>query len=196
MRKIKNQNDNFIDNILIDVCEYISEYIHFLGFTPNIITTISLLFGLYTSVLLFKKMYYIACLFWLIAYFFDCLDGYIARKYKEISSFGDYYDHISDMIKLTTVLFTLYSINSIKFYNIIGIIGIFGFLMIAHLGCQEKQYSKSKHESNSLLFSKLLCPNRFFKNNNQSALQFTKYFGCGTFNFIIALCFIYYSISN
>jgi phosphatidylglycerophosphate synthase len=193
MSKLKKHDENFIDNILIDLCEYISKDIHSIGLTPNIITTISLLFGLFTSVFLCKKMYYIACIFWIIAYFLDCLDGYIARKYKETSKFGDYYDHISDMIKLTVVLFMLFKINSVKFNHIIIVLGIFGFLMMIHLGCQEKQYSKNDSESLSL--TKLIPTNIFFKNNS-SAIQFTKYFGCGTFNLVVVLCFIYYSYGN
>ena len=195
MRKLNKNDDNFFDNILIEICEYISEDVHSKGFTPNMITTMSLLFGLFTSVLLFKRMYYIACIFWLFAYFLDCLDGHIARKYNETSIFGDYYDHISDFIKLSVVLFTLFKINSVKFYRIIGVLGIFGFLMISHIGCQETQYSKNhKSESESLSLSKLMCPTNIFFKNNSSALQFTKYFGCGTFNLIVVLCFIYYSL--
>jgi phosphatidylglycerophosphate synthase len=142
-------------------------------------------------------MYYIACIFWIIAYFLDCLDGYIARKYKETSKFGDYYDHNSVMIKFSVVLFTLFRINSVKFYRIIIVLGIFGFLMMSHFGCQENQYSKNhKNESESLSFTKLLCPTNIFFKNNLSAIQFTKYFGCGTFNLVVVLCFIYYSYGN
>ncbi len=34
MSKLKKHDENFIDNILIDLCEYISEDIHSIGFTP------------------------------------------------------------------------------------------------------------------------------------------------------------------
>ena len=66
------------------------------------------------------------------------------------------------------------------------IIAIFGFFMCVHLGCQEKEYAKD--ESDTLSFTQQLCP------NTADALQFTKYFGCGTFNLVIVLGFLYYSM--
>ena len=186
MRKIDRNNENPIDDVLIEICEYISEYVHAIGLTPNMITTLSLIFGVTTSILLYKRMYLVASTCWIISYFFDCLDGHIARKYNQTSKFGDYYDHISDTIKTSAVLFALYSIDPVKFYKMIIIIAIFGFFMCVHLGCQEKEYAKD--ESDTLSFTQQLCPNTAY------ALQITKYFGCGTFNFVIVLGFLYYSM--
>jgi len=72
------------------------------------------------------------------------------------SNFGDYYDHISDFIKSTAILTTLYFINPLKFFKIIPILTILLFLMIRHIGCQEKYYNTD--ESNTLDFTKKLCP--------------------------------------
>lgn len=70
-----------------------------LGFTPNGITTLSLVCGVVavwylvqgtaTGVLGFGVWY-------LIQYFFDCMDGYYARRYGLTSEFGDWYDHLKD----------------------------------------------------------------------------------------------------
>jgi phosphatidylglycerophosphate synthase len=193
MRKIKKEDENFVDDILIDLCEYVSEFVYNIGLTPNMITTLSLVFGVLAGYLLYKKMYYISCVFWMISYFLDCLDGYIARKYNQTSKFGDYYDHISDIIKVSVVLYVLYKLNIKKFYNVSIVLGIFGLFMVCHLGCQEKQYGKN--DSHSLSLSKMLCPNIYFKDIS-STLQITKCFGCGTFNLIIILCFIYYSFDK
>ena len=193
MRKIEDNNENFIDNVLIDICEYISDFVNKIGLTPNMITTISLFFGLFAAFLVYKRKYVIAVILWTLQYFFDCLDGYIARKYNQTSKFGDYYDHISDVIKLIALLFALFFINSTKFFRIIWILIFFGILMIGHLGCQEKIYNNE--ESGSLSLSKILCPNRYFK-DIQSTFQYTKYFGCGTFNLVIILCILYYKYTK
>ena len=104
MRKIPEKYENPIDNLLIEVCESSSEFAYNNGFTPNMITTLSNISCIITLIFLLKLKFYIAALFFLISYYFDCMDGYIARKYNQTSPLGDYYDHISDIIKLLLVL--------------------------------------------------------------------------------------------
>ena len=193
MRKIKREDENPIDNVLIDLCEFISEPVHQLGFTPNMITFLSLVFGLAAAYCLYTRDYLFACVLWTVSYFLDCLDGFIARKYKQHSKFGDWFDHISDIVKVSVVLLILCYNNPKKFFRVIWIIGIFGILMISFLGCQEKEYDKD--ESDSLSLSKLLCPNRYFGGLSET-LQYMKYFGCGTFNLVLILCFLYYTPLN
>ena len=190
MRKIKREDENPIDNVFIDLCEFISEPVHQLGFTPNMITFLSLFFGLDAAYCLYTRDYLFACVLWTVSYFLDCLDGFIARKYKQYSKFGDWFDHISDIVKVSVVLLMLYYINSKKFFRIIWIIGFFGILMVSFLGCQEKLYDKD--ESESLSMSKYLCPNYYFK-DIPATLQYMKYFGCGTFNLVLILCFLYFN---
>ncbi len=189
MRKIERENENPIDNILIYLCDIMSEPAHQLGLTPNMITTLSLLFGLVTVYALYRRKYAIACILWIISYFFDCLDGFVARKYKQYSKFGDWYDHTSDVFKVTAILYVLYRISSVKFWRIIWILVFFGILMLSFFGCQEKLYDKD--ESESLAMSKYLCPNCYFK-DIPSTLQYMKYFGCGTLTMVLILCFLYY----
>ena len=126
----------------------------------------------------------------LISYYFDCMDGHVARKYNQTSVFGDYYDHVSDILKLLLVLASLYYINKEKFYKIIPFIIIACILQSVHLGCQE-QYSDSK-DSDVLSTLKILCP---VKNNKDllSNLNTTKYFGSGTFNLVVIISIIYYN---
>lgn len=83
----------------------------------------------------------------------------------------------------------MYFINPSKFFKIIPILIVVFFLMLRHLGCQEKYYDKD--ESDTLNFTKKLCP--IDKNKNvEDKLRYTRYFGCGTFNLVLALCVIYY----
>ena len=56
MRKIDSNLENPIDNILIDICDFILPTLKVLNFTPNMLTTISLIFGLLSVYCLFEKI--------------------------------------------------------------------------------------------------------------------------------------------
>lgn len=116
----------------------------------------------------------------------------MARKYKMYSSFGDYYDHISDIIKTISTLVVLYYIDSNKFYKIIPILVLVGIMMSVHMGCQELLYENN--ESETLEISKKFCPVKN-KNNNEeikNTISSTKFFSVGTFQIALALSIIYY----
>jgi hypothetical protein len=60
-RKINRINENPIDNILIDICEFISPVIYKLKITPNMITTIGVFFNILSLYVFFKgKKYHTA----------------------------------------------------------------------------------------------------------------------------------------
>lgn len=193
MRKIFSIYDNPIDNYLLEIADITTPYAYNWGMTPNMITTLSNIACIITILLLLNANYYWAALFVLISYYFDCMDGHMARKYNMVSVFGDYYDHISDFMKLIAILGTLYYINENKFYKILPIIILILLLTSVHLGCQELLYKKD--ESNTLKFTKKLCPVQDPHNTEmiQNTLMSTKLFGCGTFNITLAISMIYYA---
>lgn len=191
MRKIPRNLENPIDDYLLDLSEYISPTFYKLGFTPNKITTLSNISTIIVVLLLLKAQYIWAAFFVLVAYFFDCLDGHFARKYNMVSSWGDYYDHVSDTIKFISILSTLYYINSEKFIKLIPIWIIFTILAVMHIGCQELHYSTN--ESQTLSFAENLCP--VDKNNTadiENKLAYTRFFGFGTHMLVLMASIIYY----
>lgn len=193
MRKIPYIYDNPLDNLFYELSEITSPYAYSIGFTPNMITTLSNIACIITILLLLNANYYWAALFVLIAFYFDCMDGYMARKYKMYSSFGDYYDHISDYIKTISILVVLYYIDSNKFYNIIPILVLLVIMLEFHMGCQEL-LSDGDNVSDTLESTKKFCP---VKNNNdineiKNAISSTKLFGPGTFQIALALSIVYY----
>ena len=190
MRKIPENYENPLDNKLIDICELTSEFAYNNRITPNMITTLSNISCVITLIFLFHLKFYLAALFFIISYYFDCMDGYVARKYNQTSAFGDYYDHFSDIVKLLLVLLALYYINKKKFFKVIPFIIIACILSFIHLGCQEI-YSDSEN-SDFLSNVKVLCPITD-KHNVTDNLEVTRYFGCGTFNLVIVLSIIYYN---
>ena len=194
MRKIERKYENPIDNVLLDIIEAVSPTFYKLGFNANGITTLSLIFGLLSIFFLYKGSIYLFMISYLISYFFDCMDGYFARRYKCVSKFGDYYDHIKDacvFIGIIIVVFLKYRCSHITIFvsSILLVLGF--FLMNMHLGCQEKIYSKTKcDESPSLDKLKNICPG-----DPENSIKYLRYFGTGTYNlFFIIVIFIVHRI--
>lgn len=186
-RKITREQENPFDNIFIDIAEWLNINIFRpLNYTPNMITTMSLFIGL-TSSVLFHFQYYIPCmLFFITAYILDCADGNYARRYNMETSFGDYYDHISDLSKGLFMLIAIFIHPiPIKIKQIyVFILFIIFSLSLVHLGCQEGIYNPDHHDKyDSLSNLKYLC------GTTESSLEYikvTRYFGTGTL--IVYLC--------
>ena len=189
MRKIDEKYENPIDHIFLLISESLCPIFYSLNFNANGITTLSLIFGLISIYYLYTGKVIMFMISYIISYFFDCMDGHFARKYNQVTKFGDYYDHIADVIKMISVIYTLYYINSnIMTYLIIPMI-ILLFFTSMHMGCQEKYYNKN--ESYTLSITKMLCPN-----NKYNLLNITRFFGCGSFMLFITIIIIYYGICN
>ena len=81
---------------------------------------------------------------------------------------------------------SLYKKNINKFLNILPVLSIIVFLLNCHIGCQEKLYNTT--ESPSLAMLQSLCPPGDVNKN----IQYTKYFGPGTFCLVIILAILYF----
>jgi phosphatidylglycerophosphate synthase len=175
MRKINDDMECPCDNFVIKICEETAPLFKSLNFTPNMITTVSLMFGLLAYYAISIGNYKLACLHIFLAYYFDCLDGYYARQYKMETEFGDYYDHFSDTGKFILITYGIYlqRPDIFTFVNI-SIVSILLLLSLIHLGCQEKYHDEKMSPSMDNL--KYLC-------NDRSMIGHTKYFGTGTLTF-------------
>ena len=191
MRKIPDKYENPIDNVFLNIADKVQSKFYENGFTPNMVTTLSLLCIVVASALLFKGQYILAAILILLGYFFDCLDGHLARTYNMVSSFGDYYDHISDICKVIILMVTFFILDCNKFYRILPYAIAISAFMLVHLGCQEIYYTKSSNTNGDSLSSlKVLCPSSGKHIN--SVISYTRFFGCGTANLFLALVAIYY----
>lgn len=185
MKKIEKKIDNLIDNILSDMSEYVSEYLKYFKFTPNMITSLSVICSFICIYYLYNLNYILASLFFFLTYFFDVLDGYYARKYKMETYFGDLYDHYSDYIHYICIYYLIFFKVPIKHKNyIIIILIILGLGAIIHLGCTE-HYNKASENVNSQLSSlRSICYKKEY-------INYTKYFGPGTNVLFITLLLLY-----
>ena len=86
----------YLDTIFSDLCLPTIKFWKCLNFTPNQLTCL----GLYSSIIslyfICKKNVKYSIIFLIIRAYFDFIDGQFARKYNQVTQFGDYFDHISD----------------------------------------------------------------------------------------------------
>jgi len=115
----------------------LNNHIHHLrpyNITPNHLTTCNIITSIISGYYLYKNTKSVAIIFLILSYIFDCSDGLYARKYKMVSKFGDYYDHISDLIQYllyTYILFTKYQFINYRALIIIIIVQL--VLMFAYM---------------------------------------------------------------
>jgi len=183
MKKIPNEIDNPLDNVLIEIADRLCPYFYNLNHTPNMITTYSLITGLISCYFLNQKKIILFGIFYFLSYFFDCLDGHYARKYNMTTNIGDMYDHFKDYFICFLVFYISYlnSKHNINIYIILIILTML-VLMSAHMSCQELNCNDQFKDINNgfILKSNFLCA----KKEN---IRWTRYFGCGTFTVMYIL---------
>lgn len=188
--KIEDKYENPIDVVAYKLCDVVDPVFEAIKATPNQITTLSLILGLLCVYYMHpkhkNKNLAFAC-YWL-SFFFDCLDGYHARKHKMFSKFGDKYDHYSDFVKHLLIYAMLYVNLQKKIFIYFNLIVGFVFIgMLVQTGCQEKLYAQTlgeeeaqKHSSYLSAF-KSLCP------NPETITKYSKFFGVGTVTLIFSI---------
>lgn len=185
--KIAPEYRNPIDSGLYIIIRAINPTFWKLGITPNMITTLSLVFSLAGVWLFYKqKMLPLAAILFFIGYLFDCQDGYMARKYKMVSKFGDYYDHISDVLKYIALLVAMFLLrkNNTHFLKYLSFIAFLTVLVVIDLGCEERIYNKNE-ESDTLKLTQKLC-------YDKSMIKWARFFGPGTLMMILGVIMLVY----
>jgi phosphatidylglycerophosphate synthase len=182
VNKIPDEYENPFDVILLKFIDSHLDFFKSLSLTPNILTTFSLICGVAAAYLIYKGHFGIASILFLIAYYFDCADGKFARKFNMTSKFGDYYDHICDVVKILLILYALYKTNKKYFSNLILVAPVLLLLLCIHMGYQEKVYGKDDSDSLSIL-KKLIEHDK----HPERSIKYSKYFGCGSMFLLMAI---------
>ena len=184
--KLPHYYDDPIDIFYKKYIDIINPHFKEAGMTPNMITSISLAFGLLACYLYYKSCYISAALAYIVSYFFDTMDGYFARIYDMGSVFGSYYDSISDNLVALLLLVLFYknpNISGLVKVSIVLILVIFVFGTAYHMSCQEKYVKKTneKHISEGLAFlDKIQC-------SDSENMRYSRFFGTGVTSLVIAL---------
>ena len=167
----------------------LNDYLHYLkpyNVTPNQLTTCNIIASILSAYCLYNNQKYLAIIFFIVSYILDCSDGLYARKYKMVSKFGDYYDHISDLVQYLLYAYILFGKYNLWNYKIIILLLlVYIILHISYLGCMEKIYASKSN--NSLSFSKQFC---FFYNSKEGVNKL-KYFGSPTGLFLVCFIILY-----
>lgn len=96
--KLKNEKDEFL-RPLVEILPK--------KFTPNRITLFRLLLTLiWLAVVIWKPSLYLILIFFVI-YFFDLLDGAVARLKNQVTYLGEYFDAFSDRVNHVTLFVLL-----------------------------------------------------------------------------------------
>lgn len=180
MRKIPDIAENPVDHMLLQIADYIIPTLKATGHTPNLITTYSFALGLLAVFYLWTGRVVMFSAAYLASYFFDCVDGHMARRYKMTSEFGDMYDHITDILVGVALAWTAYTkYKSVAGVGIVAVFLFFTWLMFKHIGCQQQLKNNEIPESLDKL--KSVCPQK-------EDINWTRYFGTGSYTlFCIAV---------
>jgi len=189
MKKIPNELECPIDNLIIDsLSEPLSIMFRHFNFSPNGITTLSLIFGLISIWGLYNNWVEGAIIFMFLSYVMDCVDGYYARKYNMVTKGGDYYDHIKDITIFLIFFILLYIRNKDKLsimQLLVSVIVLLFFLLssFAYFACQEKYYDKEE-EIPTLGWMKNFVSS---KKDAEKCLKILRFFGMGTFIVVLLI---------
>jgi phosphatidylglycerophosphate synthase len=191
-KKLPDSLDNPIDTFIIDnIVTPINPYLYKLGFTPNMLTAISGLFGVASVCACYHSKYALCGLLYTISYIFDCFDGNFARCYNMVTEFGDWFDHVKDNLVVFCLIFVIYTKKDIPSnlkLQVIPILLIMGSLLGVYINDQEKYYNmySSSKPSATLSIFKLSVTNKPPGEN----LKWSKYFGFGTFHILLVVILV------
>lgn len=190
MRKLPEDLENPIDNLIYKLVESVAPTLYEYGFTPNILTTLGNVCTLVFLYFMFNYQFPLAAFFFLLSYIFDCLDGYVARSYNMTSNFGDWYDHTSDTLKIILLFYAFLKINKKWGIYTISLIFIFLILSCIYLSHQEVYYDQpTKSSSLNILQFLNYGANKY---NVHEYLNVSKYVGCGTSYLLMTLIIFFY----
>lgn len=189
VHKVPPEYESPVDAFLLKLSHSILPSLKSTGHTPNLVTTYSLITGLLSvHYLNTGQLYHFAGLY-LLSYFFDCVDGHLARTYKMFSDFGDLYDHVSDFLVaglLSYVVFKNY-LNKIT-WKLVAVFGLATYLCMVHTGC--RQALKNTEQSETIDVLNPLCP------NPTRDIMYYRWFGNGSYVVFCILLILYIAQSR
>lgn len=200
MRKLPCSYEDNVDNAIYTIVTGPTDFLYDVGFTPNGVTTLSTISGLISIYNFSHNNYYMSALFFIIFYWLDCIDGFMARRYDMVTKFGDTYDHFKDILIIFIILYHLITTEMSIKIKVIMLIIIFAsaLSMTYQMSCQET-YIRTHHIFGETMSDTLndinICPAKN-KKEAEDHLKISRYAGCGTFILIIALSIIFSGIAK
>jgi len=165
----------YIDTLLTKIILPTIPLWHSIKFTPNMLTTLGLVSSIACVYFLYKRNFTLAIIFMIARMYFDYSDGLLARKYKQVTAVGDWYDHITDSLFTIGVVIVLvvskyktgtesFFVNNLKGISLFALF-VFFLLFLAQMGCIENAYKKDKKDKKDIETSisrlRYLCPTKY-----------------------------------
>lgn len=173
MRKVSRQYENQIDNVFIDVADAVSGWFHYTGHTPNVITAYSAVCGVFAIKAVNSANVKLFAISMIFSYFFDCLDGFMARKYGQETQLGDFLDHVKDIVVIGGIVYAVAKKYGRRAFNlkVIAVAACLFALMMVNFGCQQQRFDSDYNETLDVLKPLCRCPDY---------IRITRMFGSGT----------------
>jgi phosphatidylglycerophosphate synthase len=162
------------------------------GHTPNLLTTYSFLCGLGAVWCLREESVVGFVVFFAASYFFDCLDGQFARRYKMTSVFGDLYDHATDLIVYALIVLTVVQRRPAALTHpvtlTIAALALVGLLV--NIGCQQHLHHRNNPDRQWETLDALQCLCL-----HADLVKLTRFMGYATFNLLtVVLIVVVFSV--
>ena len=184
MNKLRNHHENPVDVVLLGLTGTLLPAFHATGHTPNVITTYSFAAGLVAVAALWYGHVGTFVVAYAVSYTFDCMDGQMARRYRMTSEFGDWYDHVTDVLVMV-LLAVVIGVRRWRYVSAAEVLTFVALLLLlgVHMGCQQRHRPRPSteedaEEAETLDDLQVLCHHREW-------IRWTRYFGSGTF--VVAL---------
>lgn len=187
-RKIPEHLDDVVDNALFKIVYVIHPAFKTMGFTANGITILSAIVQTTGVYAIYHSHFALGGILYFVGYFFDVMDGWYARKYKMVSSYGDKLDHYSDIIVhvLLYACVTFHPVFTLQVKAMWYAMALtFLFLSSLHLACKDELYYKGKLTGTTLDILRPLC-----KYVNNDMMQYLRWVGTGTLNLMVMMFFV------
>ena len=194
MHKLPIHFESHVDRFIYFFVELVSPYMN--NTSPNTITTIGILFDLVAFYMFYLKKFEFGVFMYFIGYYFDCLDGYVARLYNKTSVFGDYYDHFSDFIKNAGTILLLYRLSPKLFLKSLPFMIIIVCFVLMHFHLQEMVHDKAEDSPTLKTISQFVKTIYPYELNPQELLPYTRFFGAGNIYLFVILMILYFARSE
>jgi phosphatidylglycerophosphate synthase len=192
VNKLSDQDECPLDLYIFNFIDIHLHHYYNIGFSPNMVTTFSFLFGLLSAQQILKGHFNLSIGLLLVSYYLDCVDGKLARQYNMVTHLGDIYDHVGDLLKIIAIIAALFASNTKKTTNkqwlYITCFALLTFIQCIHLGYQETIYNKQEESSFLNIWRKIVA----FDHTPEKTIQCTKYLGCGTWYLCFALLIFFW----
>lgn len=171
-RKIPAALENPVDNLWLGAASRMAPALRATGHTPNALTTYALGSGALSLVALWHGHVSTFGALWLLRGFWDCADGYFARRYGMVTRVGDAYDHVSDTSTMLALLYVVHAKYVVPPALWVGLAALLAAQAV-QLGCQQSAYDSGAGES--LDAFRAACPGQA-----RSTLRWSRWLGHGT----------------